>query len=252
MPAVEVPESVDDVVAALGDGGVVLAGGTEVMPRITTQAHDVATLVSLRRAGLAGIDVDRDQVTIGAATTLSAVGADARLAFLKPVIESIASPTIRNLATVGGNLFVEQPYGDLAVALLALDAQVDVAGGATRRVGEIAPGDLVTAVRFAIPAEFRYTKAMRRRMNSASIVTVAAVLGDDPRVALGGAGRTPVRSPAAEAVLAAGPLDRERAEAAGRAALDDAQPFTDAYASAWYRARVLPVHVRRALIGEAA
>ncbi len=252
MPAVEVPESVDDVVAALGDGAVVLAGGTEVMPRITTQAHDVATLVSLRRAGLAGIDVDRDQVTIGAATTLSAVGADARLAFLKPVIESIASPTIRNLATVGGNLFVEQPYGDLAGALLALDAQVDVAGGATRRVGEIAPGDLVTAVRFAIPAEFRYTKAMRRRMNSASIVTVAAVLGDDPRVALGGAGRTPVRSPAAEAVLAAGPLDRERAEAAGRAALDDAEPFTDAYASAWYRARVLPVHVRRALIGEAA
>jgi CO/xanthine dehydrogenase FAD-binding subunit len=89
-------------------------------------------------------------------------------------------------------------------------------------------------------------------MNSASIVSVAAVLGDDPRVALGGAGRTPVRSPAAEAVLAAGPLDRERAEAAGRAALDDAEPFTDTYASAWYRARVLPVHIRRALIGEAA
>ena len=44
------------------------------------------------------------------------------------MIESIASPTIRNLATVGGNLFVAQPYGDLAVALLALDAQVDVAG----------------------------------------------------------------------------------------------------------------------------
>jgi carbon-monoxide dehydrogenase medium subunit len=110
----------------------------------------------------------------------------------------------------------------------------------------------VTAVRFAVPAEFRYTKAMRRRMNSASIVTVAAVLGDDPRVALGGAGRTPVRSATAEAVLAAGALDRERADAAGRAALDDAEPFTDAYASAWYRARVLPVHVRRALIGEAA
>jgi carbon-monoxide dehydrogenase medium subunit len=253
MPVtVEVPESVDDVVAALGDGAIVIAGGTAVMPRITTQAHDVATLVSLRRAGLGGIDVDGDRVTIGAATTLSAVGADARLAFLRPVIESIASPTIRNLATVGGNLFVEQPYGDLAVALLALDAQVDVAGGGTRGMGEIAPGELVTAVRFAIPAEFRYTKAMRRRMNSASIVTVAAVLGDDPRVALGGAGRTPVRSPAAEAVLAAGPLDRERAEAAGRAALDDAEPFTDAYASAWYRARVLPVHVRRALIGEAA
>jgi carbon-monoxide dehydrogenase medium subunit len=91
---------------------------------------------------------------------------------------------------------------------------------------------------------------MRRRLNSASIVTVAAVLGAEPRLALGGAGREPIRSASAEAVLAAGPLDRERAEAAGRAALDDAEPFTDAYASAWYRARVLPVHVRRALVGE--
>ncbi len=264
MPVtVEVPESVDGVLGALGDGAVVLAGGTEVMPRITTGAHDVATLVSLRRAGLAGIAVEgersggeasgRDRkVTFGAATTRSAVGADERLAFLRPVIESIASPTIRNLATVGGNLSVEQPYGDLAVALLALDAQVDVAGGTTRRAGEIEAGDLVTAVRFAIPAEFRYTKAMRRRLNSASIVTVAAVLGSEPRLALGGAGRAPIRSASAEAVLAAGPLDRGRAEAVGRAALDDAEPFTDAYASAWYRGRVLPVHVRRALIGDAA
>jgi CO/xanthine dehydrogenase FAD-binding subunit len=259
MPVtVEIPESVDAVVGALGDGALVLAGGTHVMPRITTGPHDVATLVSLRRAGLAGIDVDGDRVTIGAATTLSAVGADERLAFLRPVIESIASPSIRNLATVGGNLFVAQPYGDLAVALLALDAQVDVAGpggGDTHGVADVADlpaGHVVTAVRFALPAEFRYTKAMRRRMNSASIVTVAAVLGDTPRLALGGAGRTPIRSAAAEAVLAAGPLDRDRAEAAGHAALEDAEPFTDAYASAWYRARVLPVHVRRALIGEAA
>src|SRR5215211_2467006 len=226
MPVtVEVPESVDGVLGALGDGAVVLAG---------------------------------DEVTIGAATTLAAVGADERLAFLRPVIVSIASPSIRNLATVGGNLFVAPPYGDLAVALLALDAQVDVAGPAgseTRGVGDVGDlpgGHVVTAVRFALPADFRYTKAMRRRLNSASIVTVAAVLGAEPRLALGGAGRKPIRSAAAEAVLATGPLDRERAEAAGRAALEDAEPPTDAYASAWYRARVLPVHVRRALMGETA
>jgi CO/xanthine dehydrogenase FAD-binding subunit len=269
MPiTVEIPESVTDVVGALGDGAIVLAGGTEVMPRINTEPHDVGTLVSLRRAGLSGIEVAAGEATIGAATTLARVGADERLAFLRPVIESIASPTIRNLATVGGNLFVEQPYGDLAVALLALDAQVDIAGpggSETRGVAHVGglpacargrsplgTGHVVTAVRFALPAEFRYTKAMRRRLNSASIVTVAAVLGAEPRLALGGAGGKPVRSASAEAVLAAGPLDRERAEAAGRAALDDAEPPTDAYASAWYRARVLPVHVRRALIGETA
>jgi CO/xanthine dehydrogenase FAD-binding subunit len=260
MPVtVEVPESVGEVVGALEDGAVVLAGGTHVMPRVNTEAHDIAALVSLRRAGLSGIEVEDGRAVIGAATTLARLGADERLAFLAPVVESIASPTIRNLATVGGNLFVEQPYGDLAVALLALDATVDVAGpggSGTRPVADVlergvAPGEIVTAVRFALPPEgdWRYLKAMRRRLNSASIVTVAADLSG-PRIALGGAGRRPVRAPFAEAVLAGGPLDRGRAEQAGAAALADAEPFTDAYASAWYRARVLPVHVRRALMGE--
>jgi CO/xanthine dehydrogenase FAD-binding subunit len=270
MPfTVEVPESVDGVVGALGDGAVVLAGGTQVMPRINTEDHGVATLVSLRRAGLAGIEVEPGEPgrsRIGAATTLARLGADERLAFLRPVVESIASPTIRNLATVGGNLFVAQPYGDLAVALLALDAEAEVTGpGGTATVGigalladGLAAGSVVTAVALARPAEgeFFYAKAMRRRLNSASIVTVAAVVSvadgvvSGARIALGGAGRTPIRATTAEAALAGQPFDRAHVEAAATAARDDADPFTDAYASAWYRSRVLPVHVRRALIGE--
>jgi CO/xanthine dehydrogenase FAD-binding subunit len=267
-PTVEVPESVPDVVGALaGQGTVVLAGGTVVMPAVNTTAHDVGALVSLRRAGLRGIEVDGARAVIGAATTLSDVGRDERLAVLRPVIESIASPTIRNLATVGGNLFVHQPYGDLAVALLALDAEVDVAGEgggtATRPVADVlrdgvGSHEVVTAVAFDVPetAAWRYTKAMRRKQNSASIVTVAAVLDLDggtvtaARIALGGAGARPVRATAAEQALAGGPLDHDRATAAGAAAVHDAEPFDDAYASAWYRGRVLGVHVRRALLGE--
>ena len=267
-PSVEVPESVGDVVGALaGEGSVVLAGGTVVMPEVNTTAHDFRALVSLRRAGLRGIEVDGGRAVIGAATTLAEVGKDERLAVLRPVIESIASPTIRNLATVGGNLFVKQPYGDLAVALLALGAEVDVAGpdgaSSTRPVADVlrdgaGAREVVTAVAFDLPdaAAWRYTKAMRRKQNSASIVTVAAVLGLDgatvasARIALGGAGAKPVRATAAEQALTGGPLDHDRAQAAGEAALQDAEPFDDAYASAWYRGRVLPVHVRRALLGE--
>lgn len=283
MPVtVEVPEDVEAVVGALAErsGGeasgrdgyaVVIAGGTQVMPRLNTEVHGIGTLVSLRRAGLAGIEVEGGRATVGAATTLSALGADERLAVLAPVVESIASPSIRNLATVGGNLFVAQPYGDLAVALLALGAEADLAGpgdpvpagGVARAVEELVhdgppAGSIVTAVRFALPSEFRYVKAMRRRLNSGSIVTVAAALTiedgtvTEARIALGGAGPSPRRAPSAEAALVGGPLDADRAAAAGRAALHDAEPFTDAYASAWYRGRVLPVHVRRALIGEPA
>jgi CO/xanthine dehydrogenase FAD-binding subunit len=242
--AVHTPDSVAGVLAALDDGAVVIAGGTHVMPRLNTEASDVSALVSLRRAGLSGVEMlDETTVEIGAATTLTELANAPELAFLRSALDAIASPTIRNLATVGGNLFVPQPYGDLAVCLLALDATGELADGRSVEVAQ-AEG-LVTAVRFAIPKEWRFLKAMRRRLNSASIVTVAAVL-DTPRIALGGVARTPVRARHAEAALADG------VEAAAQAALHDIDPFDDAYASAWYRRRVVPVHVRRALLGEEA
>ena len=156
-----------------------IAGGTEVMPRLNT-------LVSLRQAGLVAIAISEGIVEVGAATTLAQVGEDERLAFLHPVVESIASPSIRNLATVGGNLFVEQPYGDFAVCLLALEADLQVAGPQGSRSvsvahffeGGIEEQELVASVRFSLPnpGEWFYTKAMRRRLNSGSIVTVAAVV----------------------------------------------------------------------------
>jgi len=187
--------------------------------------------------------LDETTVRVGAATTLTQLGNAPELAFLRSAVDAIASPTIRNLATVGGNLFVPQPYGDLAVCLLALDAKAELADGRTVAV-DTAEG-LVTAVTFAIPREWRFLKAMRRKLNSASIVTVAAVL-ETPRIALGGVAPKPVRAVHAEAAYAQG------VEAAAQAALDDIDPFDDAYASAWYRRRVVPVHVRRALLGEEA
>ena len=102
---VHVPESVDEVVSLL-DTGTVLAGGTHLIARHVPAKE----LVSLRRAGLAGIARDGDRVTLGAATTLAQVGREVE--FLRDAVESIASPSIRNLATVGGNLFVPQPHGD--------------------------------------------------------------------------------------------------------------------------------------------
>jgi carbon-monoxide dehydrogenase medium subunit len=213
------PESAEEAVALLGQG-VLMAGGTHVMPRL----GPTESIISLRRAGLEGIE-EGEKMWIGATTTLAEVGR--RVPFLRSAIESIASPTIRNMATVGGNLFVPQPHGDLAVCLLALDATVEH------------EGDLVTGVSFRVPERWFYTKAMRRKQNSASIVTVAS---DGVRIALGGVAREPVRAQAAEEALAAGDL-----EAAAQLCVEAADPFDDAYASAWYRRRVLPVHVRRAL-----
>ena len=204
---------------------------------------------------------------IGAATTLAAARRRRAARVPAPVVESIASPTIRNLATVGGNLFVAQPYGDLAVALLALDAEVEVAGpggaatpaSATCSTTAVRPRESrdrgraspcpPTAVLLhqgdAPPAELGVDRHGRRRRS----VDGGTVAPRASRSAAPGAG--PVRARAGRG-RAGGPAARPRARRGRRRAprSSDAEPFSDAYASAWYRARVLPVHVRRALIGE--
>jgi len=263
LSRVHLPSSAAEAAELLRDGGWVVGGGTVVMPRVNTGAVPVDQLVCLRRAGLAGIHVDGRAVSVGAATTLAALGADSRLGFLRPVVRSIAAPPVRNLATVGGNLLVAQPHGDLAVALLALDAHVDIVGADGTRhtpVGElrVGPAEIVTTVHFGLPAAgtWYYRKAMRRRVNSASIVTVAAVVEVEDgvvrhaRIALGGVAPRPLRARAAEATLLGAPFDRATVEAAAENAREGIEPVDDAYASAWYRHRVLPVHVRRALLGE--
>ena len=63
-------------------------------------------------------------MTIGAALTLSEVeeALAGRVPLLDEVWPQFASRLIRNGATIGGNLGTASPIGDLAPALLALDA----------------------------------------------------------------------------------------------------------------------------------
>lgn len=268
LTAVEVPHNLVAAQQALAGGGRLLAGGTHLMPSLADRAFPPTRLVSLRRAGLDVIEVDGAAVTLGATATLATIEADQRLRFLHGCVRSIASPPVRSLATVGGNLFVPQPYGDLAVALLALDAEVEIHGAAGARraalqsvlTAGVSPDEIVAGVHLTAPAsgEFRFHKAARRRFNSASIVTVAArvtagggsagIVGDI-RIAVGGLATTPLRCEAAERLLAGKPLDAESIRAAAEAMQEVIAPFDDAYASAWYRRRVFPVHLRRALLG---
>jgi CO/xanthine dehydrogenase FAD-binding subunit len=271
IQAVHVPESAEAVVTCSARGGWIMGGGTVVMPLVNSGAASVTELISLRRAGLDGVEARDGVARIGAAATLAAVGEHPGLAFLRPALRTIGSPTIRNQATVGGNLFVAQPYGDLAVCLLALDATCEIAGPDGQRDAPVADvlgsgvrsGEVVVAVRATLPepGTWYYHKAMRRRLNSAAIVTVASVTRTSDggvtsdgvvasaAIALGGVAPRPVRAESAERLLRGRPLTPEVLTEAGEAAArGDINPFDDAYASAWYRRRVLPVHLRRAFI----
>ena len=270
LQTVVTPTSLGDLRKALiqAPKATLMAGGTLVMPIINEGAHGISTLVSLSKLGLDGVSFKKGVATIGAAAPIAELARHAELKFLSTAISSIASPTLRNMATVGGNLFAAQPYGDLAVCLVALDATATIVNAKSKRrapVEEIIKkglkaGELVTQVSFAMPkaGTFKYTKASRRALNSASIVTVAAVIPlvkgvvADCRIALGGVAAKPIRAKSVETLLNGKVFDDRTVTTAAAAAAKDIAPFTDAYASAWYRARVTPVHICRALLGDAA
>lgn len=266
LQSVVVPTSVTEAIAALSTPGArLLGGGTMLMPAVNAGSGAITTLVSLRRAGLSGVRVADDVAEIGAATTLAEIAETEALAFLGPVLEAIASPTIRNMATVGGNLFAKQPYGDLAACLIALDATVSVEGPRGARVlpaveaaaGPLGAGEIATTIAVPLPGKgsFRFAKAGRKALNAAAIVTVAAIV-EAPggtvgkiRIGLGGVAQRAVRAVSVEKALIGRPFDAEHVGRAAAHAEKDIDPFDDAYASAWYRARVTPVHIRRALLG---
>ena len=269
LQTVATPGSLPETHTALSTlgGARIIAGGTSVMPTLNGGTDDFTSLVSLRGAGLSGIAIKDGTAVIGAATTLAELGDEPALGFLMPALETIASPTIRNMATVGGNLFVKQPYGDLAACLIALGATATVSDGTATRIepveklvaSRLAAGEIVTQVVFRPArrrARFKFAKAGRKALNAAAIVTVAAVVtrggrrGSQCRIGLGGVAECAVRARSVEEALTGKPLDRDHVEHAAAKAERDIEPFDDSYASAWYRARVTPVHIRRALIGE--
>ena len=149
---------------------------------------------------------------------MTAVARHRDLGFLAKVANAIGGPAIRNMATVGGNLFAESPYGDLTVALLALDARVSVAEAGTPGVelplavflaerDSFHAGKIVTAVTFEIPEkdEFRFLKVSRVKPRGVAVVSIAAVLKEDlngissARIAFGCMADRPVRAKAVEA-----------------------------------------------------
>jgi len=95
------PESAADAVAALGNGSVALGGGTELVPLLRDRIVEAEKLVDLRTAVPRGID----GTTIGAGTTLGELEIDPEIpAALREACRLSASPQLRAMGTIGGNL----------------------------------------------------------------------------------------------------------------------------------------------------
>ena len=259
---VETCTTAAEAARALGQGAHYLGGGTIVMRRVNAGDQRLGRLVRSTDPGLTAIRTTGQGVSLGAGVTMAQILAHPDLGFLAPSARAVGGPALREMATVGGNLFARAPYGDLAVVLLALGAQaVTSDGGTPRPLEELWRGTrsgLVLSLEVPRPREARalgYLKVARVHPVGTPVLSLAAHLPRDGgrlrgvRIAVTGMGATPRRVTAAERVLEGGALDAGSIDRAAAVAAEGLEPLDDALATAWYRREVLGVHLRRLLSG---
>lgn len=243
-----------------------LGGGTLVMRALNEGDLSISTIVRSTDRGFAEIRPAGARITLGAGVTMSQVIANGELSFLHPVARIVGGPAIRNMATVGGNLFAPSPYGDFTAALLALDATVAMSGGYSGRETPLEEflasreraNGLVASVTFTrptTPEAFRFRKVSRVKPKGVSVLSIAAHLPMNggriagARIAYGAMAPTPIRAKSVERALEGRALDESTIASAAAVAAEGTSPATDALASAWYRREMVAVYLKRLLGG---
>ena len=295
------PRDLDAALAAARESDAkFIAGGTDLMQLMQDFVERPKRLVDIDGLPLDGVTIGADGVRVGALVRMADLADHAEIRRQYPVVTEAllasASPQVRNMATIGGNLLQRTRCGyfrdvgtpcnkrepgtgcpairgdhrrlavlggsdhciathasDLAVALAALDAAVELRGPTGTRVvplndfyllpGDtpqretvLAPGELITAILLPPPGadqRSHYLKLRDRASFEFALVSAAVVVtreGDRiraARVAMGGVGTKPWRLPQVEAALSGAPATRDAiAEAAARAG-DGAHPLPD-------------------------
>lgn len=270
MITVESFDTLQQAAAAMRDKTQFLGGGTLVMRNVNYGDQGFDRIVISADVDMRLIRAEAAQVRIGAGVTMKQVMDSPDLGFLAPVARSVGGPAVRNMATIGGNLFAPAPFGDFCTALLALGATVHFSDGSTQTIDDfLANRDqlrtLVAAISVPRPmgAEFRYVKITRTKPKGAAVMTIAVWLPgqggrisqapiSQARIAFGAMGRTPLRAKSAETALEGVILDENGIRRALDTVLGGLDPQDDALASQWYRQTVAPVHLKRLLLGRGA
>jgi carbon-monoxide dehydrogenase medium subunit len=264
------PSSVEEALAMLAEGDHVrpIAGGTAVS---SFRSSRVTQLVDLWGLPLDGIAVDGGALHIGALATLSRIERGELVrgpvwGVLAEAAGSAASTPLRNLITIGGNLAGLVPWADMPGVLLALDAEVLIAGpaGPSRPIGELLAGrpaqvlgrdSLITG--FRIPASPGSGAAFRKFglsavdyawVDVAVFVTLRDGVCETCRFVVSGVEARPRRLEAVEALVQGAVIDEELARRAGRLAAEEVRPRRDPRADAGYRRELTSALGRRMLL----
>jgi aerobic carbon-monoxide dehydrogenase medium subunit len=269
------PTTIDEAIALLakhGDDAKVLAGGHSLIPamklrlarpRIVIDIARIANLSDIRPSTSSGQASER--IAIGALATHRAVETSALLKSQCPLLAETAAVIgdvqVRNKGTIGGSLVHADPAADYPAAILALDAEIEVAGPHGRRTiraadffvdllqTSLAADEILTEVRVsATPRTVAYVKT-EQKASGFALAGVAVVVGPEGiRIGVTGVAATAYRAAAAEQLLAgqSSPSAETIALAAARAA-DGVDPLSDIHASAEFRAHLARVNTRRAI-----
>jgi len=250
-----------------------LAGGTDLLVKLKKGQTRIPLVISLQGIpGLHKLVESEDRTEIGALVTVGELVWSEFLRTRWPLLQMAAgclgSKQIRNLATIGGNLCNGSPAADLSVALLCLQAEVEIKGperNRTERVEDLFQGPGFTSLKTGeilatviIPASegkwtWNYQKLTNRRAMEIGTVNVAVGLKREKeickevRIALGAVAPTPIRARKTEGHLVGKRLDSILIGEGASLGAQESRSIDDIRASAAYRQEMVINLIRRAL-----
>lgn len=257
------PSSLDEAKKILGDNdeAKLLAGGMTLLPTMKMRLASPSDLVDLSDIeGLTEIKDAGDAMEIGAMVCHAEIaGSDAvraAIPALADLVETIGDAQVRNRGTLGGSVANSDPAADYPAAVLGLNATVKTdrreiaADDYFKGLFETAlePGEIVLSVRFPKPERAAYSKFPNPASGYAVVGVMVAEASDGIRVAVTGAAGCAFRATAMEDALS---KDFSAAALEG-IAVDAADLNSDLHASSEYRAHLVGVMARRAVISLAA
>ena len=253
------PTSVADAVKLIGQhpDDRIIAGGQSVLPSMRLGLLSVEGFIDLSAIpDLQGIRVDGNAIRIGAMTTHATVAASkdvrSRIPALAALAEGIGDRQVRNRGTIGGSLANSDPAACYPAAVLGLNATLHTN---TRQIGAddwlkglyetaLKPGEIITAVSFPVPEKAAYLKFKQPASRFAIVGVFVAKTAGGVRVAVTGAGPCAFRVKALEDKLAA----KWAPESCDGVTVPANGLNGDLHGSAEYRAHLIPVLAKRAVM----
>lgn len=271
--AYHLPEKLEDALEIMqvteGEARYI-AGGTDLLVQMKRGLAQPATLIGLTSvAGMSGITTSSDTY-IGSMTRLREVERTHHIRHAFPslvdAIGVLATPQIRSMATIGGNLCNASPCADCAPPLLVMEARLTVVGSRGRK--EIAsedffhgPGqtcmgkdEILVGIRVSEPplntgAAFEKTGRLAKDITIVSAAALVTMNGDvcqKCRIAVGSVAPVPLRLVEVEKLMEGERVCSELLDQAATLVKEVVSPISDLRSTSDYRR-----HMSGVLVGSA-